>query len=196
MKRKNVLGVVTSAALIAASVMGSTVPAFAEEEEVTLTFWTPSWREAAEAPIIEDFMKKYPNIKIDVTYMSSDDIKANTKIAASSGTLPDMWYNWSGVLAEFYAENGLCMDLTDYAAENGWEEKYLEGAIEQCSYNGQLIGLPQNLVSLDMYYRADIFEEYGIKVPTTLAELETACDTLVENGVTPFAAGAGANIMR
>ena len=40
------------------------------------------------------------------------------------------------------------------------------------------------------------FEEYGIKVPTTLAELETACDTLVENGVTPFAAGAGANIMR
>ena len=107
MKRKNVLGVVTSAALIAASVMGSTVPAFAEEEEVTLTFWTPSWREAAEAPIIEDFMKKYPNIKIDVTYMSSDDIKANTKIAASSGTLPDMWYNWSGVLAEFYAENGL-----------------------------------------------------------------------------------------
>ena len=38
MKRKNVLGVVTSAALIAASVMGSTVPAFAEEEEVTLTF--------------------------------------------------------------------------------------------------------------------------------------------------------------
>ena len=63
MKKKNVLGVVTSAALIAASVMGSAVPAFADNaEEVTLTFWTPSWREGAEAPIIEDFMKKYPNI--------------------------------------------------------------------------------------------------------------------------------------
>lgn len=197
MKKKNVLGVVTSAALIAASVMGSAVPALAESaEEVTLTFWTPSWREGAEAPIIEDFMKKYPNIKIDVTYMSSDDIKANTKIAASSGTLPDMWYNWSGVLAEFYAENGLCMDLTDYAAENGWDEKYLEGAIAQCSYDGKLIGLPQNLVSLDMYYRADLFEQYGIEEPTTMEELEAACDTLLENGVTPFAAGAGSNIMR
>lgn len=197
MRKKNVLGVATSAVIATASVLGSTVPAFAgNDEEVTLTFWTPSWREGAEAPIIEDFMKKYPNIKIDVTYMSSDDIKANTKIAASSGTLPDMWYNWSGVLAEFYAENGLCMDLTDYAAENGWDEKYLDGAIEQCSYDGQLIGLPENLVSLNMYYRADLFEKYGIEEPKTMEELEKACDTLLENGITPFAAGAGAHIMR
>ena len=44
---------------------------------------------------------QYPNIKIETTFMSSDDIKANTKIAASSNTLPDMWYNWGGVLADF-----------------------------------------------------------------------------------------------
>lgn len=76
-------------------------PADPAAGEVTLTFWTPTWRQAAEEPIIADFMEKYPNIKIETTFMSSDDIKANTKIAASSNTLPDMWYNWGGVLADF-----------------------------------------------------------------------------------------------
>lgn len=167
-----------------------------DQSDVTLTFWTPTWRQAAEEVIIEDFMDKYPNIKIETTYMSSDDIKTNTKIAASSGTLPDMWYNWGGVLAEFYAETGMCLDLTNYAKENKWEEKYLSGALEQCKYGDQLIGLPQNLVCLAMYYRTDIFEQYGLTTPSTMEELEKVCDTLVANGITPFSTYGGSHMMR
>lgn len=196
MVKRRVLGWMLTAAMAVSALAGGAVTASAAEaEDVTLTFWTPSWREAAEAPIIEDFMEKYPNIKIDVTYMSSDDIKANTKIAASSGTLPDMWYNWGGVLSDFYAENGLCMDMTQVAEENGWDEKYLAGALEQCKYEEQLVGIPQNLVGLVMYYRADIFEEYGLEIPTTFEELEAVCDKLVENGITPFSSYS-AHMMR
>lgn len=156
------------------------------DQQITLTFWTPSWRQATEEPLIADFMEKYPNIKIEATYMSSEDIKANTKIAASSNTLPDMWYNWGGALADFFAENDMCLDLTEYASSNNWDERFLAGALEQCTYNGKLIGLPQNLISIVMYYRTDIFQKYNLEVPTTLEELETVCDTLVVNGVTPF----------
>lgn len=184
---KKVWGILMATAMTVSTVIGGAVVTNAETsdagEDVTLTFWTPSWREAAEAPIIEDFMKEYPNIKIDVTYMSSDDIKANTKIAASSGTLPDMWYNWGGVLADFYAENGLCLDLTEYAEEHDWDNTYLSGALDLCKYDDQLIGLPQNLVGLVMYYRKDIFQKCGIEVPKTFEELETVCATLKENGV-------------
>lgn len=197
MAKRRVLGAALSTVIAVSTIMGSAATVMAEAaEDVTLTFWTPSWREAAEAPIIADFMEKYPNIKIDVTYMSSDDIKANTKIAASSGTLPDMWYNWGGVLADFYAENGLCLDLTEYAAENNWSEKYLDGAVNLCKYEDQLIGLPQNLVGLVMYYRADLFEKFGIEVPKTFEELEAACDVLVENGITPFSSAQGGHMMR
>lgn len=156
------------------------------QEPVSLTFWTPTWRQAAEEPIIADFMAKNPDIKIEATYYSSNDIKSKTKIAASSGTLPDMWYNWGGVLADFYAENNLSLNLTQYAKDNNWTGKYLAGALEQCAYDGQLIGLPQNLVGLVMYYRVDLFEKFGIAVPTTFEELEKAADTLVKNGITPF----------
>lgn len=155
-------------------------------DEVTLTFWTPTWRQAAEEVIIADFMEKYPNIKIETTYMSSDDIKANTKIAASSNTLPDMWYNWGGVLADFYAKNGLCLDLSDYAASHNWSDRFLGGALEQATYEGQLVGLPQNLIGIVMFYRADIFKQYNLTPPTTLEELEAVCDTLLANGITPM----------
>lgn len=193
--KKKILATLMAAAMLLTGT-GTTVLAEDAAEGVTLTFWTPTWRQAAEEVIIADFMAANPDIKIDVTYMSSDDIKANTKIAASSGTLPDMWYNLGGVLAEFYAENGMCLDLTEYAAANGWDEKYIAGALEQCKYGDQLIGLPQNLVGLAMYYRTDIFEQYDIAVPTTLAELEAACDTLVANGITPFSSFGGSHMMR
>lgn len=160
------------------------------EETVELTFWTPTWRKGAEEGIIEDFMNLYPNIKINVTYMSTDDIKANCKIAASSGTLPDMWYNWGGINAGYYIDNGLCYDLTEYAQANNWSEKYLDGALELCKgSDGQIYCFPQNLSALMVWYRTDIFEACGVEVPTTFAELEAACDKLIENGYVPFATG-------
>lgn len=167
----------------------------ASAEPITLTFWTPTWRQAAEEAIIADFMEKHPNIKIEATYLSSADIKTNTKIAASSNTLPDMWYNWGGSFADYYAKNGLCLDLTDYAAEHNWSERFLAGALEQATYDGKIIGLPQNLIALTVYYRTDLFEQCGIEVPTTLDELEQACQTLVDNGITPFAT-YGDGVMR
>ena len=46
----------------------------ASEEPITLTFWTPTWRQAAEEAIIADFEAKYPNIKIEANFLSSADI--------------------------------------------------------------------------------------------------------------------------
>lgn len=179
--KKKVLSLLLTLALL----LGLSGAALAQEP-VTLTFWTPTWRQAAEEPIIADFMAQNPDIKIEATFYTSEDMKSKTKIAASSGTLPDMWYNWGGVLADFYAENGLILDLAQYAKDNNWSEKYLAGAMEQCTYDGQLIGLPQNLAGLVMYYRVDLFDQFGIAVPTTMEELEAAADVLVKNGITPF----------
>lgn len=109
----------------------------ASEEPITLTFWTPTWRQAAEEAIIAELRSKVPDIKIEATYLSSADIKTNTKIAASSNTLPDMWYNWGGAFADYYAENGLCLDLTDYANEHNWSDRFLAGALEQATLRRQ-----------------------------------------------------------
>ena len=193
MKKKQILNTVLSLGTAVAMVAGGGLSVLAEtasDEEVTLTFWTPTWRKDAESQIIEDFMAENPNITIEPTYYSTDDIKTNTKIAASSDTLPDMWYNWCGYnYAEYYAREGLCYDLAQYAQENNWDEKFIGSALDMCKYEDGIYALPQVLTGLVVWYRTDIFEEYGLEVPTTLEELETVCDTLVENGVAPFATG-------
>ena len=116
------------------------------DKEVTLTFWSPTWHKDADEQVIADFAKIYPNIKIEATFYSTDDIKTNTKVAASSGTLPDMWYNWGGFnYANYYASADLCYDLSSYAKENGWEDKYLKSALDLCTLDGKIIALPPGI---------------------------------------------------
>lgn len=160
------------------------------DKEVTLTFWSPTWHKDADEQVIADFAKIYPNIKIEATFYSSDDIKTNTKVAASSGTLPDMWYNWGGFnYANYYASADLCYDLSSYAKENGWEDKYLKSALDLCTLDGKIIALPQVYTGLVMWYRTDILEQYGLEVPKTFEELENICKVLKENGQASFSTG-------
>ncbi len=159
------------------------------DEAVSISFWSLASRKEFEDAIIEAYMEQHDNVTITATYYSTDDIKANLKVAASSGTMPDMWYNWGGSLASYYPANDLTYDLTDVAAENGWDEKYLTSALELCTLEGQLSGIPQSIATMTMWYRKDIFEQYDLEVPTTFEELEHVCEVLKENGVTPFATG-------
>lgn len=167
-------------------------------ETVEVTFWSMAQRKEFEDKIIAAFMEKNPNIKITQTYYSTDDIKANLKVAASSGTMPDMWYNWGGSLASYYPANGLTYDFTKYAKEHGWQDKYLNSALELCTLEGQLSGIPQSIAMMNVWYRQDIFQKYNLEVPKTFDELEKVCATLKENGVIPFATGGqyGWHVMR
>ncbi len=194
---KRTLCVLTGTAILASMLCGAAVTA-AAEEPVEISFWSLAQRKDFEDEIIAAYMEENPNVTITPTYYSTDDIKANLKVAASSNTLPDMWYNWGGSLASYYPENGLTYDFTEYAKENGWEEKYLGSALELCTLEGQLCGIPQSIAMMAVWYRQDIFDQYGIEVPKTFEELEAACATLKENGVTPFATGGqfGWHVMR
>lgn len=163
-----------------------------------LTFWTLNTKQNAVDPIVEVFNSENEDIHVTVSYYDTDGIKDACKVAASSKTLPNMWFNWGGSLGGFYAENGLTYDLTDYAKANDWENKFSSGALELCNLGGQLAGYPTSYNVLDVYYRKDIFEQYGIKVPSTFEEFEAACATLKENGITPISTAGlnGWHVMR
>jgi raffinose/stachyose/melibiose transport system substrate-binding protein len=185
MKKKVLTAILTSSMILGTFAGCMTASA---EEDVTLTFWSPTWHQTADESVIADFEAANPNIHIDATFYSTADIKSNLKIAATSDTMPDMWYMWGGAnYADYYYQAGLAKDLTEYAEANNWDEKFLPSAMELCkSADGAVECLPQVYTGLNVWYRKDIFEEYGLSVPTTFEELENVCATLKENGVTPF----------
>lgn len=166
--------------------------------QTDVTFWTLNTRQNAVDPIVEEFNAAHEDIKVTVAYYDTDGIKDACKVAASSKTLPNMWFNWGGSLGSFYVENGLTYDLTEYAKTNGWNEEFSAGALNLCTLDGKLSGYPTSYNVLDIYYRKDIFEKFGIQVPTTFEDFEKACATLKENGITPISTAGlnGWHVMR
>ncbi len=167
-------------------------------KKTSVTFWTLSTRQGAVDPAVEEFNATNDKYEVKVSYYDTDGIKDALKVAASSGTLPNMWFNWGGSLGGFYAENGSTYDLTQYAKDNGWSDKFTESSLSLSTYDGKLAGYPTSFNVIGVFYRKDIFEQYGIEIPTTFEEFEAACATLKENGITPISTAGlnGWHVMR
>lgn len=160
-----------------------------KSDSIELTFWTLSTRQGAVEPIVEAFNKEHENIKVTASFYDTDGMKDACKVAASSKTLPNMWFNWGGSLGRFYVDNGLTYDLTEYAAENKWSEKFNKNALDLCTFDGKVSGYPTSYNVMGIYYKKDLFEKCGLEVPTTFEEFEQVCATLKENGITPISTG-------
>ena len=186
---------VIASAMALAMTLGMATTASAATE---VTFWTLNTRQAAVEPIVEAFNEANEDVKVTASFYDTDGIKDACKVAASSDSLPDMWFNWGGSLGQFYVDNGKTYDLTAYAEENGWNDTFSPGARNLCTLSGQLCGYPTSYNVLGVYYNKTIFEECGIEVPTTFEEFEAACATLKEAGYVPMAAAGlnGWHVMR
>jgi len=163
-----------------------------------ISFWTLSTRQDAVEAALLRFNAENPDVVVTASYYDTDGVKDACKVAASSNTLPNMWFNWGGALGSFYTENGLTYDLTEFAATNGWSDKFLESALGLCTFDGQLAGYPTSFNVLGTYYRKDIFEQHNLAEPTTFEEFEAVCAKLKENGITPISTAGlyGWHVMR
>ena len=191
MKFKKVMAVTLAATMI----FGMATTASAATE---VSFWTLNTRQSAVEPIVEAFNAENEDINVTASFYDTDGIKDACKVAASSDTLPSMWFNWGGSLGQFYVDNGKTYDLTEYAEKNGWNDTFTPSALDLCTLGGKLSGYPTSYNALGVYYNKAIFDECGIEVPTTFDEFEAACATLKENGYTPMTAAGlnGWHVMR
>jgi raffinose/stachyose/melibiose transport system substrate-binding protein len=169
-----------------------------EGDPVELSFWFLQTRQEGTDALTKIFNDANPNINVTVSYYDTDGIKDACKTAAQSGSMPSMWFNWGGALGQYYVDNGVTYDLTDYAAENDWANTYSAGALNLVTLSDQVAGLPTSYNVIGIYYRTDIFEECGIEVPTTIEEFDEACATLKAAGYTPMSTAGlnGWHVMR
>jgi raffinose/stachyose/melibiose transport system substrate-binding protein len=170
----------------------------ADAGKIQLTYWQQANRQPGLDAVIEAWNAANPNIQVKAAYYDIDGIKDASKVAASSRSLPDMWFNWGGNLGGFYAENNLVYDLTDYAKSHNWANIFDAGVLNLCNLYGKLAGYPTSYNAVAMYYRKDIFAQYNLQVPTTFAQFEEVCATLKRNGITPVSVAGlkGWHVMR
>lgn len=156
-------------------------------KKITLT-WLSHFQEAGKQAWVEYckkvFEEKYPNVTVNIETVASDSYSTilQTKLASEDaptifdlGTKNDVTvYDNAGHLADL--SNLSCLSLVD-------ANLLTEGQID-----GKQKGVPMEISGYGVFYNIDVFNQYGLSVPTTLSELTAVCETLAENGVVPFAA--------
>ena len=131
----------------------------------TITFWNVG-TEGADLETYEMAIEMFnENNKdgwtIENVPTQNDKYKEKLVIAMSSGECPDMYTSWSGGPMNEYIESGYAQPLDDLYEKYGLKERFMEGALEQASYDGKLYAVPvKNISVAGIYYNKDLFEKY------------------------------------
>ena len=166
------------------------------DSDKTITYWNIG-TEGADKAALEYAVNAFnentdSGYQVEMVAIQNDNYKERLVVAMSSGECPDMYTSWSGGPMNEYIDSGFAQPVDDLYEEYGLNDIFMEAATAQASYNGHIYAVPTYNVSLaGIFYNTEIFDEYNLEVPTTLSELEAVCDTLVENGITPFALANG-----
>jgi len=141
-----------------------------------LTFWTWVPDIAQEVALFE---QKYPAVKVKVVNAGQggpEYTKLRTVLQAGTGA-PDVAQIEFQYIPTFTITDSL-LDLRPYGAA-ALKDKFVDWTWAQVSGpNGEVWAIPQDTGPLGMLYRKDIFDQYGIQVPTTWEEFAAAARKL------------------
>ncbi len=135
---------------------------------------------------------------VDLQVTAFEDLNASAEQLFDSSDAPDVSeYNKGNGTAGQLAAIGVIQNLDDAYEKYGWADKLGAGIDTIAKYDedgvmgsGSFYGVPNYGEFVFMYYNQDMFDEYGIEVPTTEAGLEEAMQAFVDNGVTPLTTSA------
>jgi multiple sugar transport system substrate-binding protein len=138
---------------------------------VELTFW--SWTSNIDT-VVAAWNTANPDIQVTVSEQAAgDDLVTLVLNSAQSGDAPDL------VQVEYQAlptlvSNDVLADISEYVGDAAGE--FTPGLWQQVTLGTEAVyAVPQDSGPMMFYYRADIFEELGLEVPTTWDEFaETA----------------------
>lgn len=155
-----------------------------------LTLW--HIQTSTSADIIHEAAERFnannSEYEVEVVDKVNDSYKSDLSLAINAGTMPDIFITWGGQTMYDYADEGLICNLTEYMNKDNYVNEFVEAGIAQCTYNDKIYAVPVENVSVaGFFYNTEVFDKYNLEEPKTIAELEKICDTLVENGVAPFA---------
>lgn len=173
--------------LIAVMMMLSLTCAFAESGDVVeINYLT--WRNQPDRhpeKLIAAFEAEHPNIKVNYQVVKTPDAYIQAQqLRLISGTDIDVTSVYPQSVKDYVAA-GYLMDLTDEDFINN----YVSGTLNGITVDGRVYGVAGSINMIGVYYNADMFAKYDVKVPENYEEFIAACQAFVDAGVIPMAQG-------
>ncbi|MEL0608679.1 extracellular solute-binding protein [Vibrio atlanticus] len=137
--------------------------------------------------IINRFEKENPDITVKYNLYDHESYKTTIRNWLVTSP-PDVVFWYAGNRMKAFVDRGLFEDVSDIWTDNNMQQDFAAAA-PAMTVKGKQYGVPYTYYQWGIYYRKDIFEQYGIGEPKTWDDLKSASATLKENGVAPFAIG-------
>lgn len=123
---------------------------------------------------VQLFEEANPGIKLNLEVISWNDVYTVVSTRVTNGNPPDILN--IDTFAD-YATEGLLQPVTDYISEELYNN-FFPAFVQQSVINDVVWAVPDLASARAMFYNKDIFEEVGIEVPATWAELKDACQAI------------------
>lgn len=129
--------------------------------------------------VAASFEETHPGVKIVMTSADNANYKQEISVKLASNQAPDIYYAWSGVYAQNFADGGRALDLSGYiSGDTEWSGKIIENQFGPFTFDGKIYGIPMAMDGKTFYYNKEIFEELGLEVPETWEQFMTVLETL------------------
>ncbi|WP_319529699.1 extracellular solute-binding protein [uncultured Cohaesibacter sp.] len=175
LKKLNVAGLLTGTALAAVL----TAPALAAEVPITIVINQSPWFPGFQS-VVELYEETTGNkVDLDVNPFAGSLEKQRTAVRTDQSPFDLLIMN-AGFFVEFYKggfldpltnidpDFKLSADIYDFDESVCWDATTMSVT---CGGDGKLLSVPVNPNILILHYRADLYEEKGLKIPTTWDEL-------------------------
>jgi multiple sugar transport system substrate-binding protein len=148
----------------------------------TINYWhtfTSQSEQAGLDAVMALFKAAHPDVTVKPENIPNPDFMAKITAAVVSGSRPSVTMVASERFQDLLAMGALT-DITDRVSSWDRRKDFDDKRFDSITKDGKIYGVPAFTFVDWMYYRKDWFDEAGIAVPTTLAEMRDAAIKLTD----------------
>ena len=130
--------------------------------------------------LVSDFQATHPSIQVEIDYKPNAAYGGLLTTALAGGAAPDVIGWIEGTSIRTAAKDKQIVPIDSKVNKSA----LVPAAAPEVVFDGHVWGVPLAAYTVGIFYQRPIFKKYGLKVPTTWAELTAVSDKLHQNGVT------------
>ncbi|MHA7984432.1 ABC transporter substrate-binding protein [Rathayibacter sp. CAU 1779] len=188
LRRSLVVAAATAATLLLAACSGSGAGAnetpsssakptsfLVDGKPTELSYWSFT---TGSQQAIDEFNKTHKDIHVTFTEIPAGTNGGYTKLfnAFKAGSGPDVFNVEYPFLPDFVSQGDIA-DVTKYVTPD-LKKKFLPQSLQLTTLGGHTYGIPYDLGVQVLFYRADLFDKYGLTVPKTWDEYRADAEKL------------------
>ncbi len=162
----------------------STKAAAKDEIAGTLTVAVTEDRVKFYEPVFQEFMKKYPDVKVEfATFADFTATNQGVQAAHQAGDDYDI-LTVNHVDTMTYQKAGMLYPIGDLAERDGvnFDEVFMGSLMEPCKIGGKAYTIPTDTDTRVIFYNKDLFEKYNLEYPATLEEMLECGKAMTKDG--------------